>query len=112
MPDRPIHDLIDVLAGIPLKKGDYVNKMMDLPSQLYGSNHRFLFHGQHSYKINTPSGVIRLNHFAITNKDLIEIYALTGFDRQKLLAWYLHVMADGVNKDTITTFHRSNKKHR
>lgn len=106
MSDRPVHNLIAVLAGIPLKKANEVNKMMDLPSQIYGSSHRKFFHGQHSHSIKTSIGTIKINNFEITQKDILEIYALTGFDPDKVRAWLLHVIQDGVMGKTITTYKR------
>lgn len=118
MPNRDIHNLICQLAGIDLKKANYVNKMMDLPSQIYGSQHRKFFHGQHSNKVKTPIGTIQTNNFRIEPKDIIELMALTNFDPDKVKAWLLHLMADGVAKDSVTFYakglnHRhSNKKKR
>jgi hypothetical protein len=114
MPNRDIHNLICEIAGIDLKKANYVNKMMDLPSQVYGSQHRKLFHGQHSNKVKTPIGTIQVNRFQITNKDIIELMALTNFDTEKIKAWILHLMADGVAKDSITYYPKGtkHKKHR
>lgn len=113
MPNRDVHNLICQIAGIPLKKANYVNKMMDLPSQIYGSQHRHLFHGQHSSKIKTPVGTVQVNKFQIQTKDIIEIMALTNMDKDKMKAWILHLMADGVFGDSITTFHKNkHKKHK
>lgn len=101
MPNRDIHNLICKLAGIPLNKANTVNKEMDLPSQFYGGEHRFLFHGQHIMKVKTPIGVVRVSKFSIQPKDILEIYMLTNGDPDKLKAWYLHILMDGVNKDTL-----------
>lgn len=110
MPNRDIHNLICELAGIDPDKANYVNHAMDLPSQLYGSQHRKFFHAQHSNKIKTPIGTIQVNNFEITPKDILELYALTNFDPDKIRAWVLHLIADGVAKKTITYYPNKQKK--
>ncbi len=109
MPNRDIHNLICTLSGIDGKKANYVNKMMDMPSQIYGSNHRKLFHGQHIYSAKTPIGTIQVSKFRLEPKDLIEIYALTGFDKDAMSAWLLHVIADGVSGTSIRTYPKKRK---
>jgi hypothetical protein len=110
MSDRPIHNLICEIAGIPYKKANYVNHIMDLPSQFYGGEHRFLFHGQHIAKIKTPIGTLKLSHFGLDAKDLVELYAITKFDPDKIKAWYLHVLQDGVAHDTVRLYPKHKKR--
>lgn len=102
MPDRKIHNLICKLAGIPEEKANYLNHMMDLPSQILGSYHRTLFHGQHT----TRYGNVRITRFNIEPKDILELYALTKGDTQMIEAWILHILADKANKTKIHIYKR------
>jgi hypothetical protein len=108
MPNRNIHNLICELAGIDYKTANYVNKMMDLPSQVYGSQHRHLFHGQHIYKTKTKLGTIQVNKFRLDAKDMVELYSLTKFHPDAIKAWVLHLMADGVAEDTTKLYSKQN----
>lgn len=100
MPNRDIHNLIAILAGIPEKKANKLNHLMDLPSQILGSSHRSLFHGQHYSRV----GNIGITDFKITSKDILELYALTNGDPDMIKAWMLHVIADGANKRKIHVY--------
>lgn len=112
IPNRDIHNLICELAGINSKKANYINHMMDLPSQFMGSNHRELFHGQHSSKFKTRAGTLQVNKFKLTNKDLLELYALTKFDSESVKAWLLHLVADGVYGTSFRTYNKKSKSKR
>ena len=49
MPNRELHNLFAkmLLQGISEKRIDQINKIIDGPSQTYGSSHRRLFHSPH-----------------------------------------------------------------
>ena len=49
MPNRELHNLFAkmLLQGIDEKRIDQINKLIDGPSQIYGSSHRRLFHSPH-----------------------------------------------------------------
>lgn len=109
MPNRDIHNLICELAGINPKIANQTNHMMDLPSQIMGSQHRKLFHGQHTRKIKTPIGTIEINDFRMEPKDMVELYALTGFNPDAVKAWLLHLMADGVAGRSVHLYSKGTK---
>jgi len=108
--NRDMHNAIAKRFGIRENIADIINKEMDFPSKYLGSQHRKYFHGQHKKIIRTKKGKIILTKFKMTKKDLIELYALTGFNPEKVKAWILHLMADGVFKPKVYMSIPKNKK--
>lgn len=112
MPNRDKHNLICKIMGIDPKVADKTNKLMDLPSQVYGSQHRKLFHGQHTDTLKSKNGTIKINRFKLEPKDLMELYVLTGFDSDAVKTWLLHLLADGVYKNTYSIYPKGKKRNK
>ena len=99
--NRDMHNLIAKYFGIPENVANIINREMDLPSQYLGSHHRKYFHGQHQKVVRIKNGKIILKKFKMEKKDWLELYALTKFKPEKVKAWMLHLMADGIFKPKV-----------
>ncbi len=79
MPTRKVHNKICELFGIDYRLANEINRDIDFPSKFLGKKHRVLFH---NYDLST-----------------LLLLAKYKFNKDAILAWYLHKTVDEISKD-------------
>lgn len=100
-------DFANWLFGISKKKAREVNHIMDYASRFLGSKHRVIGHGLKTATVETKDDIIKITKF---QPDLFELYLITGFDAEKLLAFYAHAIGDNITKPKVEVYGKKGKK--
>lgn len=98
------HTKFASLFGVTKKKAWEVNNLMDYMSRYLGSSHRVIGHGLKFYNIPIKDKAIKIQKF---QPDIMELLLITGFDPEKLMAFYLHAIADDIITPKITVSHKT-----
>ena len=93
MNSKEEHNSFAKLFGVSEKKADEVNYLMDYMVRFLGSSHRKIGHG---LKINDISLGDTTIHTEVFDPSLLELYLITGFDPEKIVAFYAHAIGDNI----------------
>jgi len=91
--NREHTDFAHMLFGISRKKAEQVNHIMDYAVRFLGSQHRSIGHGLKTSKVDMGKEMLEVQKFS---PSLLELYLITQFDPEKILAFYAHAIGDGI----------------
>jgi hypothetical protein len=98
MNSKEEHNSFAKLFGVSKKKADEVNYLMDYMVRFLGSSHRKVGHGLKIENINIGDTTI---HTEVFKPSLLELYLITGFDPEKMVAFYAHAIGDNILKPKV-----------